>query len=68
MRWGPVETPLEVCGYGEVFSRDTPLRALNRGVTTNALNINTTYRASELHQLRFDGVIMPFSDGNTRIP
>jgi len=56
----------EVGGYGEIFSRDTPLRALNAGVTANAFNANATYRASESREVRVDGLLMPFSDGNMR--
>jgi len=55
-----------VAGSGELFSRDTPLRALNAGVTADAYNAHAVWRESEIQELRFGGDIMPFSDGNLR--
>lgn len=56
----------EVGGYGEIFSRDTPLRGLNSGVTANAASAHATYRASESREIRVDGTVMDFSDDNMR--
>jgi biofilm PGA synthesis protein PgaA len=55
-----------VAGGGELFSRDTPLRALNQGITANFVGAHAVWQADEAHQLRFGGDVMPFSDGNTR--
>ncbi|HUA53624.1 MAG TPA: poly-beta-1,6 N-acetyl-D-glucosamine export porin PgaA [Candidatus Sulfotelmatobacter sp.] len=51
---------------GELFSRDTPLRALRSGVTADAGGINLAYRESESREIRFDAQGMTFSDGNDR--
>ena len=55
-----------LAGSGETFSRDTPLRAMNQGVTAGAINAHTVWQADTDHQLRIGGDIMPFSDGNLR--
>ncbi len=52
-------------GY-ESFSNDTPLRALNAGVTASKADANFEWRQSEAQEVRFDGDLMPFSDGNNR--
>jgi biofilm PGA synthesis protein PgaA len=53
-------------GGGELFSRDTPLRALNAGITADAAKIEATWRQSESRSIATEGYIMPFSDGNLR--
>ena len=55
-----------LAGSGESFSRDTPLRALNSGVTAGFMGAHAVWRRDEEHELRFGGDIMPFSDGNVR--
>ena len=56
-----------VAAAGELFARETPLRALNSGVTANSVVLNATWKQSEEQSLRFGGNVMPFSDGNTRV-
>jgi biofilm PGA synthesis protein PgaA len=55
-----------LAGRGELFARDTPLRALNSGTTASEVAAHATYQPDEAHSLRFGGNVMPFSDGNTR--
>jgi len=55
-----------LAGRGELFSRDTPLRALNKGTTADEVVAHATWQPDESHSLRFGGNVMPFSDGNTR--
>lgn len=55
-----------VAGAGELFSRDTPLRALNAGTTADFFGGHVTYRQDETRQVRLGGNVMPFSDSNTR--
>lgn len=55
-----------VAGAGELFSRDTPLRAMNAGTTASFVGGHATWRQDEARQVRFGGDIMPFSDGNFR--
>ena len=50
----------------ELFSRDTPLRALKDDVTTDSADIGVTYRASELRSVSLKAQAMDFSDGNFR--
>ncbi|MGB4101304.1 MAG: poly-beta-1,6 N-acetyl-D-glucosamine export porin PgaA [Alphaproteobacteria bacterium] len=53
-----------ISGHGEMFSRDTPLRAINSGITADGGNINATYRASERRRIRLDIDAMYFHDRN----
>ena len=53
-------------GTGELFSHDTPLRALRSGVTADSGTVDLTYRESESRELRLVAEAMPFSDGNFR--
>lgn len=50
----------------EVYSRDTPLRALKQGITANSADLGLIYRASEERQASLKGQVMDFSDGNFR--
>lgn len=50
----------------EIFSRDTPLRALKDGVTADSADLGVVYRASELRTLSLTAQVMDFSDGNFR--
>lgn len=56
-----------VAGSGEMFSRDTPLRAMNAGVTADSVNAHAVWHPDEEREVRFGGSVMPFSDGNLRI-
>lgn len=55
-----------VAGSGELFSRETPLRALNQGVTANMVNAHALWKQDEALSVRFGGGVMPFSDSNFR--
>ena len=50
----------------ELFSRDTPLRALKQGITADSADLGISYRVSELRQVTLRGQAMDFSDGNFR--
>lgn len=50
----------------ELFSQDTPLRALHNGVHADAVRLGVDYRFSELRRLGLSGQFMDFSDGNQR--
>lgn len=50
----------------EIYSRDTPLRAIRNGIRANALSIGVTYRAHESSSLGFNVQIMDFNDSNFR--
>lgn len=50
----------------ELFSRDTPLRALKDNVTADSADLGVIYRASELRSVRLKAQFMDFSDGNFR--
>lgn len=54
-------------GSAEIFSRDTPLRALNSGVRANNVEVNTTYQKNESQQVTVGAGYMAFSDGNRRL-
>jgi biofilm PGA synthesis protein PgaA len=56
----------QVGGVGEVFSHDTPLRALRSGVTADSGALNLGYRVSESRAFLLNGEAMTFSDGNVR--
>jgi biofilm PGA synthesis protein PgaA len=50
----------------ELFSRDTPLRALRDNVTADSADLGVSYRSSELRSARLKAQAMDFSDGNFR--
>ena len=55
-----------VGGNGQIFSVDTPLRALNAGVTSNSYNANATWHQGDARSLRVDATMVNFSDQNLR--
>ncbi|HEU0118295.1 MAG TPA: poly-beta-1,6 N-acetyl-D-glucosamine export porin PgaA [Alphaproteobacteria bacterium] len=55
-----------VAGAAEIMSRDTPLRALNAGISSDEYAAHAVWRQNEGRELRFGGDVQPFSDGNTR--
>jgi biofilm PGA synthesis protein PgaA len=55
-----------IAGSGEMMSRETPLRALNKGVTADLVNAHALWQQDESRSVRFGGGVMPFSDGNFR--
>jgi biofilm PGA synthesis protein PgaA len=50
----------------ELFSRDTPLRALKQGITADSAELGIVYRASESRRASLKTQVMDFSDGNVR--
>ena len=50
----------------ELFSRETPLRALKNGVNADAASLAFNYRASESREFSLLARFMNFSDGNFR--
>ncbi|MDR3448502.1 MAG: poly-beta-1,6 N-acetyl-D-glucosamine export porin PgaA [Alphaproteobacteria bacterium] len=50
----------------ELFSGQTPLRALGSGVTADMYDVNFKWRQDESREVSFDAYAMPFSDGNFR--
>lgn len=50
----------------ELFSRETPLRALRQGITADAADLGIVYRASELRRISLTAQVLNFSDGNVR--
>jgi biofilm PGA synthesis protein PgaA len=51
---------------GEIFSTDTPLRALKNGVTADSATLTAAWRGSESERASASLEQMPFSDGNER--
>lgn len=50
----------------ELFSRETPLRALKNGITADAARLGAVFRASELRRAGLSLQYLDFSDGNSR--
>jgi len=50
----------------QIFSLDTPLRALKQDVTANSADLGLIYRESELSRISLNAQLMDFSDGNFR--
>ncbi len=51
---------------GELFSGDTPQRAVRNGIRANAASLGIRYRFHESRSLQLNGQVMDFSDGNLR--
>ena len=51
---------------GELYSWDTPLRAVLHGITADSYSMKATYRWDELRSLTGTFSFMPFTDGNQR--
>jgi biofilm PGA synthesis protein PgaA len=56
----------DVSGEGEIFSTDTPIRALLHHITADAGTLSLGYRESESRDVKTSVQVMPFSDGNVR--
>ncbi len=50
----------------EIYSRDTPLRAIRNGIRANALSLGVNYRFHESRSIGLSGQVMDFSDSNFR--
>src|SRR5262249_6028023 len=55
-----------VSSAGELFSSETPLRAVLHGITANSVSFRTTYSRNELFSMSGGIGFLPFSDGNHR--
>jgi biofilm PGA synthesis protein PgaA len=62
-----VTDQIELSASGELFSIDTPLRALLFGITADAYAAKATYRWHESRSVSAGFAYMPFTDGNQRI-
>jgi biofilm PGA synthesis protein PgaA len=65
IEWKPTDH-LSVAAVGEIFSRETPLRALKNGETADAVELGAGYRFHESRALGLSWRFMDFSDGNER--
>jgi len=63
--WTPTDH-LTLSAVGEIFSQETPLRALKNGVTANAVELGGAYRFHESRGVGLAWRLMDFSDGNVR--
>jgi biofilm PGA synthesis protein PgaA len=52
---------------GELFSIDTPLRALLQGVTAHEISASATYRWHESREVSISAAFLPFTDDNRRV-
>jgi biofilm PGA synthesis protein PgaA len=57
---------LRVALAAELFSWETPLRALLKGTTADEVAVKATWRWHESRSLAVSGAYMPFTDGNRR--
>lgn len=53
-------------GAVQIFSSDTPLRALRHNITANSFALRTNYAVSDRQSYNFLTEVVAFSDGNTR--
>ena len=53
-------------GNVQIFSADTPLRALRHGITANSFALRAGYTVSDRQSYNFLAEVVEFSDGNTR--
>jgi biofilm PGA synthesis protein PgaA len=65
IEWTPTDH-VSLAAVGEIFSRDTPLRALKNGATADAVALGAGYRFHESRALGLSWRFMDFSDGNER--
>ncbi len=65
VEWTPTDH-LRLFAVGEIFSRETPMRALKNGVRANAVDLGVGYRFHESRDVALAWRLMDFSDGNVR--
>ena len=65
IEWTPTDE-LSLSAVGEIFSQETPLRALRNGVTANAVELGGAYAFHESRSAGLTWRLMDFSDGNVR--
>jgi biofilm PGA synthesis protein PgaA len=58
---------IQVSASAELFSADTPLRALFYGITANEYAAKATYRWHESRSVAATFAYLPFTDGNQRV-
>ncbi len=63
--WSPTDE-VRLALAGELYSWETPLRALLHGITADAISTKATYRWDELRDVSTSFAYLPFSDGNQR--
>ena len=63
--WTPTDH-VSLSAAGEIFSRETPIRALKNGTTADAVELGAGYRFHESRALGLAWRLMDFSDGNVR--
>ncbi len=57
---------VQVSVAGQLYTWDTPLRAVLHGVTADEISSRLTYRWDESHSLSASFAYLPFTDGNQR--
>jgi biofilm PGA synthesis protein PgaA len=65
MEWTPTDQ-IRLDFAGELYSWDTPLRALFHGITADEYATKATYRWDESRSVSGNFAYMPFTDGNQR--
>ena len=61
-----IDSNWSVGGGGQLFSRDTPLRAMNAGITADSYDVNAAFHQDTTRDVRAEFDIMNFSDNNFR--
>lgn len=64
--WTPTDQ-ISLGVSGQLFSTETPLRALLYGITTNQVTAAAAYRWDETREAKATVSYLPFSDGNRRV-
>jgi biofilm PGA synthesis protein PgaA len=62
-----VTDQIQLSASGELFTIDTPLRALLFGITANEYAAKATYRWHESRSVAATFAYLPFTDGNQRV-
>jgi len=65
LAWIP-DDHLRLSAQAQIFSRDTPLRALAHNITADSFTMRASYRVSELESYSLATEFLTFSDGNFR--
>ena len=63
--WAP-DDDWRLSGTIQIFSTDTPLRALKHDISANSWTARAAYSPSDLQTYALSGELVTFSDGNTR--
>jgi|HubBroStandDraft_6_1064221.scaffolds.fasta_scaffold13637_3 biofilm PGA synthesis protein PgaA len=63
--WSAIDE-IRLAFAGELYSWDTPLRALLHGITSDSISTKATYRWHESRSVAASFAYQPFSDGNQR--